>query len=174
MKVAVGSKNPVKIKAVERVFRIHFPEAKASGVEVDSEVAEQPMSEEEMYQGSVTRAKKALNKILDAAYGVGIEGGIHQYPYGWCERSLVVVLDRQGREGVGASGGLRLPHVVVERIHAGENLEEVIDDLFGTEKVGRGIGMFGVFTKKAVTRQTGTEHGVAFALARFLHPGLFD
>lgn len=172
--VAVGSRNPVKIKAVETIFSKHFPDIEVLGTEVESKVAEQPKSEGEMYRGATNRARGVLRTIKDATYGVGIEGGMHKYPYGWFEKSLVVIRDRKGREGVGASGGLRLPAAVVERINKGESLEEVIDDLFGTERIGQGIGMFGLLTKEVVTRTSGIEHGVAFALARFLHVDLFD
>lgn len=174
MLVVVGSENPVKIEAVRNVFVKHFPEAEIIGVDVDSDVEEQPKSEEEMYQGARNRAKKVLQLEKKAEYGVGIEGGVHRHSYGWFECSLVVIMDREGKEGVGSSGGLVLPEKVVERINQGENLEEVMDDLFGTERIGRGIGMFGLFTKEVVTRSSGTEHGVAFALARFLHPSLYS
>lgn len=85
----------------------------------------------------------------------------------------MVIRDREGREGVGASGGLKLPDLLVERVHEGESLEQAIDSLFGTNAIGEGLGMSGIMTRKVVTRQTGTEHGVAFALARFLHEALF-
>jgi inosine/xanthosine triphosphatase len=131
------------------------------------------MTDEEMYKGAFNRATKALLKVENAEYGVGIEGGVSKYSYGWVERAIVVVVDKKRDIGIGATGGVVLPEKVVEKIHKGQNLQEAIDELFGTKEIGRGIGMFGLFTKGVVTRAKGTEHGVAFALSRFLHKDLF-
>jgi non-canonical (house-cleaning) NTP pyrophosphatase len=62
----------------------------------------------------------------------------------------------------------------MQLIAAGKTLEEAIDELFHTHKIGRGIGMFGIMTKSYVTRAKGVSHGVAFALARFLYKDVFE
>jgi len=79
---AVGSKNPTKIRPVRSIFKKHFKNVQILGVSVPSEVKEQPTSDDEMYQGALTRATNALAAIKNADYGVGIEGGIHNYSYG--------------------------------------------------------------------------------------------
>lgn len=173
MKVAVGSTNPTKIDPVKEIFSHHFKHVEVKGVSVSSGVSDQPKSNTEAFQGAYNRAKAALEKIPDADYGVGIEGGLHEHTFGWFENSLVVIMNRAGEYGVGASGGLALPDKVMKQIHEGKNLEEAVDNLFGTTKVGEGIGMFGVMTKGVVTRSSGVSHGVAFALARFLHKDLY-
>jgi inosine/xanthosine triphosphatase len=155
------------------VFKKHFKNVKVIGVSVSSGVAKQPMSDDEMYRGALTRAKGALQRTKNADFGVGIEGGVHKYSYGWFERSLIVIVNRKGDIGIGASGGLALPNSVINRIHKGKTLEQAVDELFGTKQIGKGIGMFGIFTKGVVTRTSGVSHGVAFALARFLHEGLY-
>jgi inosine/xanthosine triphosphatase len=174
MIVAVGSTNPTKIKPVEEIFTRNFKNVNVTGVKFPTGVTEQPLTDDEMYRGALNRAKKALNQVAAADYGVGIEGGVHHYPYGLFERSLVVIVNRSGKVGVGSSGGLILPDKVIALIHRGKTLEEAVDQLCGTHKIGEGIGMFGVFTNSAVTRSEGVKHGVAFALARFLHPELYD
>ncbi len=173
MIVAVGSKNKTKLKPVEEVFSFHFSKVIVKGVNVTSRVKEQPMRDDEMYQGALNRAKQALEEVKQATYGVGIEGGLHKYSYGWFERSLVVIIDQKGNVGVGSSGGLLLPNKVITRIKKGETLEQAVDFLFGTKEIGEGIGMFGIFTKGLVTRAEGVKHGVAFALARFVHANLY-
>lgn len=173
MIVAVGSKNKTKIEPVEEIFSHHFTDVKVVGVSVKSGVKEQPMSDDEMFTGALNRAKKALAKVKNAEFGVGIEGGIHKYSYGWFERSLIVIIDKKGNIGIGASGGLALPKKVIDLIEQGKNLEQAVDMLFGTKKIGEGIGMFGIMTKGVVTRASGVRHGVAFAIARFLHEGIY-
>ncbi|MEK7165929.1 MAG: inosine/xanthosine triphosphatase [Patescibacteria group bacterium] len=173
MLIAVGSTNITKIDPVKEVFAKHFKNVVVQGVKVDSGVDDQPMSDDEMYQGALTRAKVALGKVKMGEFGVGIEGGLHKRSYGWFEHSLVVIVDRKGKVGVGVSGGLVLPDKVIERIQGGENLEQAIDHIFGTKKIGEGIGMFGLMTRGVVTRTSGVAHGVAFALAPFLHPQVY-
>ena len=173
MIIAVGSTNITKIDPVKEVFSKHFKDVVVRGMKVNSGVDDQPMSDEEMYKGALNRAKEALNKIENAEYGVGIEGGLHQRSYGWFEHSLVIISDKKGKIGVGASGGLVLPQKVIARIQNGENLEQAVDHFFGTHKIGEGIGMFGLMTKGIVTRTSGVSHGVAFALAPFLHKNLY-
>src|SRR3989344_6849557 len=174
MLIVVGSTNKTKIDPVKEIFSKHFKNVEVRGVKVASGVAEQPMHEEEMYRGALNRAKAALEKVTEADFGVGIEGGTHKHSYGWFERSLVVIVNRKGEIGIGASGGLALPPKVIARLQKGETLEQTIDDLFGTKKIGEGIGMFGLLTKGVVSRTAGVAHGVAFALARFLHDGLYN
>lgn len=174
MIVAVGSINPTKTNPVKKIFSHHFKNVEVVGVSVSSGVKDQPTHIDEAYQGALNRAKAAMKEVKSADYGVGIEGGLHQHKYGWFESSMVVVIDRKGQIGVGSSGGLVLPPKIIKEIQKGKNLEEAVDTLFGTKNVGSGIGMFGLMTKEVVTRSTGVEHGVAFALARFLHPKLYQ
>ena len=174
MVIAVGSTNPTKINPVIEVFAKHFSNVVVKGISVSSGVAEQPMNIDVMYEGALNRAKNALKKIKRARYGVGIEGGLHKYSFGWFEHSIVVIVDRKNRIGVGTSGGLVLPEIIMNSIHKGKNLEEAIDEHFKTNRIGEGIGMFGIMTKGVVTRSEGVKHGVAFALARFLHEDIYD
>ncbi|RJQ27447.1 inosine/xanthosine triphosphatase [Candidatus Parcubacteria bacterium] len=174
MIIVVGSTNPAKLNSVRKIFKKYFRNVIVKGVKVESGVAEQPLSEEEMFEGALSRAKNALEKNKIADFGIGIEGGVHRFGYGLMERALVVIVDRKGNIGIGSSGGVVLPEKVSKRIEKGENLSVVIDDLFGTKDIGKSIGMFGLFTKEVVTRTKAYEHGVAFALSRFLHQNLFE
>jgi len=173
MMVAVGSLNPTKIRPVRTIFRKHFSPLTVIGVSVPSGVAEQPMHIDEMYQGALNRAQNALKQVTNADYGVGIEGGLHNHSFGWFEHSIVVIVNKKGEVGIGTSGGIVLPKVIMDSIHKGKNLEQAVDSCFNTQQIGEGIGMFGIFTKGVVTRSQGVSHGVAFALARFLHPDLY-
>ena len=174
MIIAVGSTNPTKVEPVKSVFSHHFKNVQVFGVSVDSDVGDQPMNDSEMYKGALNRAKNALKKVPNAEYGVGIEGGLDEHSYGWFEKSLVVIVNKTGEIGIGSSGGLVLPKVVIDKIKSGKNLEQAVDEIFGTKEIGEGIGMFGIFTNEVVTRSEGVRHGVAFALARFLHSDLYN
>jgi len=174
MKVAVGSTNITKIESVKSVFEHYFKKVNIIGKNVSSGVSDQPMSEKEMYKGALTRAKTAINMVKDAEYGVGIEGGLQKYSYGWFEHSLVVIVNSNNEIGIGSSGGLVLPDKVIKFINTGKNLEQVIDEIFGTHEIGKGIGMFGIMTNGYISRTEGVRHGIAFALARFLHKDIYN
>ncbi|HSW96575.1 MAG TPA: inosine/xanthosine triphosphatase [Candidatus Saccharimonadales bacterium] len=173
MLVVVGSERSSKIDPVQNIFKRYFTEVEVVGVNVSSGVSDQPLHDDEMFTGALNRARGALEKVPKALYGVGIESGLHKYSYGWFERSIVIIMNKKGTVGIGSSGGLALPPKILEKIEAGKNLEEACDELFGTTKIGGGVGMFGILTNNVVTRASGIEHGVAFALSRFLHEDFY-
>ena len=76
--VIIASKNPVKIQAVKNGFEKMFPnqEFEYFGTSVPSNVADQPFSDNETFIGAKNRADNASNKVKDADFYVGIEGGI--------------------------------------------------------------------------------------------------
>jgi len=67
MKILVGSKNPVKIKAVEEAFSKYFDNIVVEGINVNSGVSVQPVNNE-TYAGAQNRALKlkeiTIKKIL--------------------------------------------------------------------------------------------------------------
>ena len=174
MVIAVGSTNSTKIDPVREVFSHHFPSVSVKGVKVSSGVPEQPTNINVTFTGALNRAQNALKKVRSAHYGVGIEGGMHRYKHGWFESSMVVIIDRNGKVGIGSSGGFVLPSRIIKDIETGKTLEESMDGLFNTRNIGEIVGTSGVFTRGLVTRTEGVKHGVAFALSRFLHDELFS
>lgn len=173
MIVAVGSTNPTKVDPVKEVFSKHFKGVKVIGVQVPSGVREQPLSDDETYEGALNRARAALKATKGAEYGVGVEGGLHENSYGWLERAIVVIVNKKGDIGIGASGGVVLSGKVMDGIHAGKTMGDVIDEIFETKNIGQGKGMFGLLTNDTVTRAEAMKHGIAFALGRFLHPKIY-
>jgi inosine/xanthosine triphosphatase len=116
MIIAIGTKNPAKIKAVELGFKRMFPDETISvnSYDVASGVSSQPMSDAECVTGAKNRAQNALNQDPDADYGVGLEGGIDQvgdewYDCGWC-----AIVSKTGEIGVASSARIPTP----EKNHA--------------------------------------------------------
>ncbi len=173
MIIAVGSTNKTKIDPVKKIFRKHFPNAKVVGVSVPSGVSDQPKSNEEMYQGALNRAKGALKQTPDAEYGVGVEGGVHKYSFGWFEYQMIVIVDRKGDIGIGTSSGLMFSQKIMDHLEKGKDLNQAVEELTGIKNIGHQKGLFGLISHDVVTRGKAIEHGVALALGRFLHPELF-
>src|SRR4030067_770640 len=108
--VAVGSTNPVKIKAVTSSFSRVWPEVKlaVTGVTIPSGVAAQPLSDVVALRGAKIRANKAINSGL-YTYGVGIEGGLQSINQRWFACGWVAVVNRQGQVGLGSSARIIVP-----------------------------------------------------------------
>ncbi len=174
MKIVVGSTNPVKIEATKIAFEKVWPGQTwlVEGWSVASSVSDQPMSDAETIEGATNRAKAAI-KLTRADYGVGIEGGIQQIGDHWFDCGWVVVIDQKGTIGIGSSARVLTPPKMMEKIMAGKELGQVIDDFFETSNAKQSIGHFGLMTNHAITRTSGYVDGVVMALVRFLHPHLF-
>ncbi|WP_415380885.1 inosine/xanthosine triphosphatase [Halosimplex sp. TS25] len=162
-RVAVGSTNPVKIRATERVAEALF-DADVAGVAVNSGVAEQPTGQAETVTGAENRAARALEADHQATYGVGIEGGVAEFE----ERpGLYLIMwaavsdgDRLER---GGGPSLRLPDDIAERVRDGEELGPVLDDALETEGISEREGAAGVLTGGAIDRESALAHAVAGA-----------
>lgn len=173
IKVAVGSKNPVKIESVRLAFEALWPGEKwqIEGIDIASGVSEQPMSDEESIKGAYNRARKAL-KELDADWGVGLEGGLQKTGEHWLDCGWVVVIDKDGSEGIGSTVKMVVPAMMMELIHEGKELGEVCDIVFSETNSKHGDGHFGLMTNSLITRTTGYKDGVIAALSYFMHPRL--
>lgn len=173
--LAVGSANPVKVRAAKSAFGRWVPDVETTGVEVDTGVPEQP-HDEEGPQGAANRATAALEAVDEAGLGVGIEAAIHtKDPSG--ERFDVqycAIADRQGRITVGAGPGFSYPPVVLEALDAGQTVGEVIGRLAGNQTIGQEEGAIGYLTRRGTTREELTEWAVISAVVPRLRPELYD
>ncbi|MDO8260420.1 MAG: inosine/xanthosine triphosphatase [Candidatus Magasanikbacteria bacterium] len=175
MKVAVGSTNPVKINATKQAFAKVWPNNKweVVGLEISSGVSNQPMSDLESIKGATNRAKGAL-KAGKADFGVGLEGGVQKTNGMWFDTGWVVVIDKNGVVGIGTSIRMQSPPVMMEYVNKGMELGHIDDMLFGKKNSKHKQGHFGLMTRGVLVREEAYQHGVISALARFLHPKLFE
>ncbi|MDQ2053400.1 inosine/xanthosine triphosphatase [Halobellus sp. H-GB7] len=188
MYVAVGSGNPVKRDATARVF----PGATVVAEAVPSGVSEQPIGHDETRAGAQNRAEAVLETVRDEAddseetrLGVGIEGGVASFGDGRVVDDANAAADAEApatdtylvmwaaatdgdRWGVGSGPSLRLPESIATRIHDGEELGPVMDDVLGESNVAKNQGAAGAFTAGQLTRTDALEDAVAAAAAPFL------
>jgi inosine/xanthosine triphosphatase len=175
VKVLIGSKNKVKVLAVHKAFQGVFPDEswEVEGQEVDSGVSEQPMDEEETIRGARNRAH-ALVKEGGADYYVGLEGGLIHSAGQWMECGWIVVLDSEGNEGISTSPKMMISDAAYEFMKAGNNLTDFCEKHFSIKDAGAKMGYFGLMTNGMVDREHAYMVAVAFALARFTHPEIFE
>lgn len=171
MKIAVGSTNPVKVAAVRTMAQQVWPEADVVAVSVPSGVSAMPMSDEEALTGARNRAR-AARQAASADLGVGLEGGVHPEPFGLTLHGWVVVVDGNGREGIGGGARLPLPPAIAQRVLGGEELGDVMDDVLDDHNVKQKGGAVGALTAGLVLRQETFAVAFAYALSPFIVPDL--
>lgn len=168
MKIAVGSTNPTKTRAVETVLRVLYSDIELVALEVPTGIAAQPIGDEETRRGAFNRARTVL-ELTDAEWGFGLEGGVIQTEFGLMTNAWCVVAARDGRIGVGGSANMLLPASVAQRIlQDGRELGDAMDEYANTVDVKRGQGAIGVLTGGLIDRQGAYEYIVKLALARLL------
>jgi inosine/xanthosine triphosphatase len=173
MLIAVGSKNPAKLRAVKHTVLRVWPDAAIEGIDVPTGVSDMPMSDAECIDGARNRAR-AARKIADADLGIGLEGGVNQEPAGLMLLGWVVITHKDGREGIASTARLPLPTVIAERVLAGEELGPVMDDILNETRSNHRGGAIGALTAGLVPRTDAFAMAVAYALAPFVTPEYFQ
>jgi inosine/xanthosine triphosphatase len=167
-RVAVGSKNPVKLAAARAVVTRLSPHVVVEAVDVPSGVPDQPFGDDETIRGALARARGAREK-LDADFGVGLEGGVVEMPDGGMRTcAWAAVVSRSGRHGVGGSLAMPLPDTVAALVRGGTELGHAMDALTGHSNTKHGAGAVGILTAGLVDRQAAYEVLVAYATSVFL------
>ncbi len=168
-RVAVGTTNPVKVAATQRVIRYYWPEADIMSVDVPSGVDAQPWGIAETLAGARHRAHLARLKT-DADIGVGLEGGVEEIPEaggvfltGWA-----AVSTREGDVFVGSGGRVLLPSAIVHVLQEGHELGEVMDAFSGQMNTKHTMGSAGILTLGFVDRESQFAVALAYALAPVL------
>jgi inosine/xanthosine triphosphatase len=171
-RAAVGSSNPAKVEAVRRTLGRFAPDCAVFGVEVLSGVGDMPLDEEALRAGALARARAALERT-DAEIAFGLEGGaILDGDRAWLT-AHVVALTRDGQLGEATWGRMLLPRVAALRMRAGEELGDIIDDLFDRRESKRQSGAVGLLTEGAVSRTDAFADLVAMACAPLLHRHIY-
>ena len=105
---------------------------------------------------------------LGADYGVGIEGGLQRTTDKWFAGVWVVVIDKQGQEGVGAALKVAVPSNVMRLVPGGLELGEACDLVFDRRNSKQYEGAFGLLTNGLLSRTIVSTEAVIAALAAFL------
>ena len=167
-RIAVGSKNPVKLAAARAIATRLVPSVTVEAVEVPSGVPDQPFGDDETIRGAVARARGAREK-LDCDFGIGLEGGVVEMPDGTMRTcAWAAVVSRSGRHGVGGSLAMPLPDSVAKMIRGGMELGHAMDKLTSQTNTKHGAGAVGILTAGLVDRQAAYEVLVAYATSVFL------
>ncbi len=172
--ICVGSRNPAKVSAVKQVvIGFRWTETVVEPYDVPSGVRPQPLDDEETIKGAINRAQSAL-KVGRGDIGIGLEGGIHETPYGMFVCNWGAAVNNQGLIGIGGGARMILPETVAERIRAGEELGTIMDDIVQRVDVKKKEGAIGIFTDGFITRDKMFSEVVACALAPYQQSALYN
>jgi len=173
MKIAIGSTNPVKIKAVKQVLRPLYPQAKFVNLKIDSQVKPQPLSIKETQLGALNRAKTSL-KQAQADMAVGLEGGVFEINQQMYNFAWAAIVDKINQTSFAGGMCFPIPPSITKQIKQGGELGPLMDKLTGKTDIRKKGGAVAVFTDNLTTRQEEYMSLVKMALAKFRRPDLYS
>lgn len=172
--VIVASKNPVKIKSTLLGFQEMFPENifLVEGINVSSGVNDQPIGNEETYNGALNRATAAKTEHPNAHFWVGIEGGNILHGNEMEAMAWVIVLS-QNKLGKARTAGFFIAPKTVELINQGIELGHADELTFEVQNSKQKMGSSGLLTDNVIDRERFYVQAVILALIPFKKPLLF-
>ena len=173
-RVCVATKNPVKINAVKGAFTRMFSSEKFefTGKGAPSGVSDQPMSDEETFQGAKNRTEFIKADQPNFDYWVGVEGGIEateeeMNAFAWI---VIFTIDQASKA---KSGTFYLPNKIKNLVISGMELGEADDIVFGENNSKQKSGAVGLLTGDLIDRKKLYEEAVILALIPFRNTKLY-
>lgn len=173
-RVCIATKNPVKINAVKDAFKKMFSSESFEfvGIAAPTGVSDQPMSDEETFQGAKNRAEFSKMNHSNFEFWVGIEGGIEfradeMSAFAWI---FVLTNDRLSKS---KSGTFYLPEKIKKLVISGKELGEADDIIFGESNSKQKSGAVGLLTGNLIDRKKLYEQAVILALIPFRNEKLY-
>lgn len=178
MRVVVGSQNPVKVSAVEEIFKFFYRDVEIIAEKPKLSVSEQPFSLKETLRGALERAYKPLRKYK-ANLGVGIEAGFIKIPFtitGFLKLEICCIVDNNDYVTVGFSSAFEFPPKVIESLLSGKakEAEEVMEKISGIKRIGEKMGAIGFLTKGLMKRKDLTKQAVLMAIIPRVNNELYN
>lgn len=155
MELIIGSKNPAKINAVEVIFPSH----QVIAMDVPSNVAAQPMSDEETRQGAINRAQQCM-QAASHSIGIGLEGGVMHIDNQLYICNWGALVTQNGTVYTASGARIALPEAFVAQLNNGVELGSLMDDYADKQNVRQKEGAVGIFTNDLVSRQEMFVHVV--------------
>lgn len=175
IKVAVGSKNPMKLEAVKEAFSLMFKgqEFEFLTCSASSSVSDQPFGNDETKLGATNRSNDCRRLIPEADYFVGLEGGVEITGGEFWAFAWMCVQDKEGKRGFGRAASFKLPNKVKDLIEKGEELGHATDIVFNQNNSKHKNSIVRILTNNVITRKDFYREAMVFALIPFLNSELY-
>ncbi|PGS56357.1 DUF84 family protein [Bacillus sp. AFS041924] len=152
MNLTIGSLNPTKVGAVKNVFK-HFS---VLGLDVPSNVSNQPLTDQETMHGAINRAHNA-RMAGESEIGIGLEGGVI------IENDLLFLCNWGAlvyeNEVILASGAkILLPSEFINDLQNGTELAVLMERYTNEKDIRSKEGAVGIFTNGRISRTQIFEH----------------
>ncbi|KAF5684408.1 nitrogen metabolic regulation nmr [Fusarium circinatum] len=171
--VVVASNNIPKIKATRDGFTQMLPDSHDfQSISVDSNVSDQPFSDEETLRGATNRAQNAQAARSEADFWVGIEGGVETHNGSICSFAWIVVIGKDGKVGKARTSAYFLPDKTCQLLKEGVELGHADDMVFGQIDSKNKQGSVGLLTGGVVDRAAYYTQAVILALIPFRNASL--
>jgi inosine/xanthosine triphosphatase len=174
LKVIVASLNPIKLDCTKQAFlkAFHNQDLNISGASLPSGVSDQPMSDEETFDGAHNRAENARNEYPNADFWVGIEGGLAPHNKELHAFAWVYILS-ETKAGYSKTATFLLPKAISNLIEQGIELGEADDIVFKRNNSKQKSGAVGILTHELIDRASYYEPAVILALIPFINSDLY-
>ena len=175
MRIIVGSTNPNKITAVKDAFSKYFQDMEVKGIAVESDVAPQPVTMEEIVAGARNRARNAYRE--GCTFSIGLEAGLFAFPAaktGYLDVTCCAIFD--GKDFfLGLGPAFEYPEAILEKIFKeGKEASDAADEVFKKKNIKHTEGIVGVMSKGVIKRKEFVEAAVLMALTRVVSKELYD
>lgn len=173
LRVIVGSRNPVKVNAVQGALAPLLPEfdVRCEGMNAPSGISAQPLTAAETRAGAINRVEYCKANANADLY-VALEGGVETTEDGAFNFAYVAIANTT-RISVSRSAALPLPPRVYRELTPDEELGSVMDRLFNATNSKQQGGAIGLLTRGQATRESAYTQALVLAMAPFLHPDIY-
>ncbi|MCY0868210.1 MAG: inosine/xanthosine triphosphatase [Desulfurococcus sp.] len=176
--VCIGSRNPAKIKGVVAAFSRFFGNVISmhSDPNVDLGLPPQPIGFQAITEGARRRALHAMSVLDDCEYGVGVEAGWVLVNGDYYDVEAAWIQAVNGRWSLGFSPMFKVPRRFAELVVSGarRELEEVVDEYYGTQSIGDKGGFISLLTKGVVVRMDLSYMATVMALIPLINENLYE
>lgn len=172
--INIGTKNPVKIKAVKIAFSHYFRNIKVNSFDVDSKVGSQPKNINTIVKGAKNRARAAFVSS-PCTYSVGIEAGIFKHPCinGYMDTGVTIIFDGK-RFYYGYTPLIEFPKFVVDKVlKDGAEVGMIMDEYRKKKNTKQSDGAVGFLTDGVIKREEYICLSVIMALAALRNKRLY-
>ncbi|MBT0724212.1 inosine/xanthosine triphosphatase [Rosenbergiella sp. S61] len=165
--VVVATRNPAKILAVTEACKavFHDKHIEVEGVDVESGVSPQPLTDSETWQGANHRLSSARKYYPDATLWIAIEAGIDKnQAFAW------IIAETKNQRSESRSASFMLPDSLVTALQEGAELGPLMSTLTGIENIKHKGGAIGAITSGLLTRSSVYQQAIILALSPLIHP----
>ncbi|MFC3211972.1 DUF84 family protein [Planomicrobium okeanokoites] len=165
MSIAVASKNPAKISAVEDCLAELAVPCEITAVETDSAVSAQPFSIKETRQGAVNRAVSAIEGGYD--FAVGLEGGVYELDGTMYVCNWGALATSTGKLYTAGGAQIPLPEEIAVEVRNGQELGPVMDAYANEAGIRQYKGAIGILTDGLIHRGEMFAHIVKMLIGQY-------